>query len=793
MAAGLAHAHERGILHRDLKPANVLLTDDGQPMLLDFHLAEQVHESPSPTAALIGGTLEYMAPEHLEAFRGADRVVDERSDVYSLGIILYELLTTRRLFKVRHGTDRLDLDALLQERLRPQPGVRDLNRTVSPAIESIVRHCMEPDPQARYQSASDLREDLERQQQDLPLKYAAERSVRERVGKWQRRNPRLARTAGLAALVSIFALGAGTYVWHTRRAEEAARSFFEQFDADGRLVRHRLSVDVYDSADRRAAVKEGMNLLARYNVLDSPSWPAAVHLPPHQLSMLESEVGNILYLLARAAKVEGDSALGAARNEALERARRLNEKAAASFKGRGSQAVESQRAELNALLAPATVPPMPQGRAAANSQTPQDRFLLALRLIDQQRFTAARDLLTAVVREDPKNASAWVAYGLCHDRLGEFGQSVACFTAAIALLPEYARFYWNRGLVYRNQGDFERARSDFNEAISREPDWPDAYVDRAMTWQEQKKYPMAIADLTHALNLGLSPCRGHLLRARVRELSGDKKGARQDREAGMRYEPKDEAEWRARGMARLESDLAGARSDCEKALQLNPFTLRGLNTRAHLMRILEDGWIDAGVQCVERDPKAALAYYDKALELNPTSWLGLMEKVHALENLGRIDEAVTFLDKAAAVPHGDEESRSTRGVLLARLGKRESAHADARASMTDGRPKSIYRAACVYALTSRKEPKDRAEALRLLAEALRRGFGVDYIEDDPDLDPLRQEPAFKQILQAVRELKNIPRPTLPKEKQDTTASAAGNLSIVEDRNSRKTACMDSSL
>jgi tetratricopeptide (TPR) repeat protein len=191
------------------------------------------------------------------------------------------------------------------------------------------------------------------------------------------------------------------------------------------------------------------------------------------------------------------------------------------------------------------------------------------------------------------------------------------------------------------------------------------------------------------------------------------------------------------------------------------------------MRILEEGWIDAGLKCVERDPKAALAYYEKALELNPTSWLGLMNKVHALENLGRINEAVEFLGKAAAVPHDNEESRSTRGVLLARLGNRESALADARASMADGRPKSIYRAACVYALTSRKEPKDRAEALRLLAEALRQGFGVEYLEDDADLDPLRQDPAFKRILEAVRELKKVPRPTMPKENQDRTASAAG--------------------
>src|SRR5204863_8129037 len=89
---GLVHAHDRGIFHRDLKPANVLLTDEGQPMLLDFNLSADMKLSQTATAASIGGTLPFMAPEHLEAFRGQLRVVDQRSDVYSLGLILYELL-----------------------------------------------------------------------------------------------------------------------------------------------------------------------------------------------------------------------------------------------------------------------------------------------------------------------------------------------------------------------------------------------------------------------------------------------------------------------------------------------------------------------------------------------------------------------------------------------------------------------------------------------------------------------------------------------------------------------------
>src|SRR5262249_7808720 len=98
LAEGLAHAHERGILHRVLKPANGLMADDGQPLLLDFNLAEDIKLRSVVSASLVGGTLAYMAPEHLEAFHTGRRSVDARSDLYSLGIILFELLAGRHPF-----------------------------------------------------------------------------------------------------------------------------------------------------------------------------------------------------------------------------------------------------------------------------------------------------------------------------------------------------------------------------------------------------------------------------------------------------------------------------------------------------------------------------------------------------------------------------------------------------------------------------------------------------------------------------------------------------------------------
>ena len=153
VAGGLAHAHERGILHRDLKPANILFADDGEPVLLDFNLAADLTSRVGASVALIGGTLAYMAPEHLEAFRDGKQAVDARSDVYAIGVILHELLTGTSPFPIRRGLVDAILPQMIADRQTTPTDVRLANPGVSPAVASIVRHCLEPDPSRRYQTA----------------------------------------------------------------------------------------------------------------------------------------------------------------------------------------------------------------------------------------------------------------------------------------------------------------------------------------------------------------------------------------------------------------------------------------------------------------------------------------------------------------------------------------------------------------------------------------------------------------------------------------------------------------
>ena len=302
LADGLAHAHERGILHRDLKPANILLGDDGEPLLLDFNLAADTKLRSHASAALIGGTLPYMAPEHLECLKDGTRLPDARSDIYSLGVILFELLTGQHPFTIHTGPVREILPRMIADRVGLQPSLQPRNARVSPAVESIVRHCLHPDPAHRYRSAHELHEDLHRQLENLPLKHAPEPSLRERFRKWTRRHRRLASmtTLALIALSPLAAVTVGSLVRqrHLARLEAADLS-------------HRLAADVRQAevllGDREAPhgqSEEGMALcqriFAHYAVLEDPAWtarPAVALLPAEDRDRLgDHDIGRLLML-----------------------------------------------------------------------------------------------------------------------------------------------------------------------------------------------------------------------------------------------------------------------------------------------------------------------------------------------------------------------------------------------------------------------------------------------------------------------------------------------------------------
>lgn len=163
LCSALEFAHSNGVLHRDIKPANILINSYGRPFLADFNLATSHQQNTA-----VGGTLPYMSPEQVLAFtsRQADdwKLVDERSDLYSLGVVLHELATGRRPYASTDGSADSSSDgmaALLRDEFDPLPSLKALNPDIPDNLDRIIRRCLAPTSADRYQSATELRNALE--------------------------------------------------------------------------------------------------------------------------------------------------------------------------------------------------------------------------------------------------------------------------------------------------------------------------------------------------------------------------------------------------------------------------------------------------------------------------------------------------------------------------------------------------------------------------------------------------------------------------------------------------------
>jgi serine/threonine protein kinase/tetratricopeptide (TPR) repeat protein len=540
-ADALHYAHERNLLHLDLKPSNVLIAADGQPMLLDFHLAREPIRAEGPPPEGLGGTPAYMAPEQyalVEAIARGKPIavpVDARADVYSLGTLLYEALGGSSPFKP--GTS---------------PPLHRVNSQVSVGLSDLIGRCLEQRPADRYPDAAALAADLRRHLSDRPLAGVRNRSWPERWRKWRRRRSGLFRSLAALSLTAVVAVAFGVNSWLGAKEKVAeaktaladgmrqARDLGHLDEAEATLrrgltaLRHvpfqrslanqlQAELDKVDAA-HEAAQRERLarelhkqteqmrvlfgleiqpsqhlgSLLAHCRELWSRREQVPKALSPELAAVAKADLGDLAILWTDlSVRLAPPADTAAARREALQV---LDD--ARTLLG-GSPVLDLlQKQNRLALGLPEKAP---QSGSTRPAQTAWEHYALGrawLRSGDLERASA--ELHEAVVLE-PDGCWPNYYYGLCAWRLNRWEDAALAFSVCVGAAPKVAGFYYNRALALGELRRDSAAMLDYGRALELDPTMSAAALNRGMLQYRGKRYGEATRDLEKAAQLGADP------------------------------------------------------------------------------------------------------------------------------------------------------------------------------------------------------------------------------------------------------------------------------------------------
>jgi tetratricopeptide (TPR) repeat protein len=731
MCAGLQAIHERGIVHRDLKPGNIMVDRSGRPILMDFGLAFHQGRDRLTGAGSVLGTLAYLSPEQA---RG--RTTDHRSDLYGVGLVLFEMLTGRR-----PPGDESSSPLALREPDEPCPPPSRLVSDIPAALDAVVLRCLEREPERRFPSAADLEAALAGAAAGLSSGTTVALRPRARgLRRWRASRTRTAATAAACVLAL-----AAIWLWRTRTAgpppPSGPRPVIAVLPLDNvgqDPADERWGVGVADSLITHLASLPAVTVVSRSATLEQRGRPTravardlgATYLVNIGIQRADRRIHVTLNLV----RPDDFVAWGREYEGTVDDPFSINRRAAEDL----SQALQITLTEADRERF--ARPPTTSGEAYAD-------------------YSRARGLL-----ERP-------------DVAGNVARAIEGFQAAIQKDARFAlahaglgEAYWTQYQETKDEAAVTRARAAITEALRLDPDQPLTRFALARLYQGTGRAGEAIEELRRVQTLQPNNDDAHRVLGDLLFSQGQREEGLAEMQRAIDLHPEYGENYRVLGRSYFQlGRYAEALRAFTRVTELQPDNPRGFQglgaahqaegenalaldsyRRAVAIRPDSRSLFNMGtLLMVQGRHQEAAAAFEDALRLEPTP-LRLVYLGNTYSRLGQPDKARAQYLRAAElcesmlrVNRSDAQALSLLAWAEARLGRRSEArgHLAEAVALAPADPDVLYRQAVYHVTLGQPD-----EAVRALRAAIEHGASRVLARQDPDLAPLRERTDFKALV-----------------------------------------------
>ena len=722
LAGAVQSAHDGGIIHRDLKPANILLTADGTPKISDCGLARRFSgESALTLSGIKVGTPSYMAPEQAIGKPGS---VGPAADIYSLGAILYEMLTGRPPFRGETASET-ERQLISQEPVHPAR----LNARVPRDLETICLKCLNKDPQRRYATAAALAEDIQRFQRGEPI-AARPAGVIERAGKWVRRRPALAAVVIGGMFILAGLVGGAFWLVSDRAAtiravendlQDVARlqKQWSWPEAAAALERAKVRLRNRPAADLRRRLGDAARDLELVSRLDSIGLNRVALVEARFTRTFDDVQADAAYTAAF--REAGLGSFGDDFRDVSTRIKNSNVKVAlvAAMDDWAICVKEAPRHDWLLRVARdadhdpigwrdrARDPGICSDRAAlmqlaedSFAAKPPVRLLVAVGERLQELGADATPFLRRVQKEHAGDFWANFMLGDAVRKNGKPGESVRYYQAALAIRPRAAVAHGNLGMALAADNQHDEAIDEFREAVRIDPQFAHGHYSLALALRTKGKLDEAIAEFRKAIKIDPSNADFHYNLALALKDNGKVDQAIERFRLALQVNPNHADARFNLGLAlSAKGAIADAIEQLQQALKLEP---RNAHVHYNLGLALKancelDPSIDHLLQAIEIEPTNAYAHYNvalalksrgntndaiehftQALKIDPKQADTHFNLALALKDAGKIDEAISHYRQVIALDSKHAHAHGALGEALLSQGRLKEAQAELR-------------------------------------------------------------------------------------------------------------------